>query len=143
MPLPSPSICVEEEGEKLRPRLLTTTIVTAGRLSTTTVPSSAAGGFDEPLLPPFDYEPQPYNGPLADQVFQKRNKFLGPSLSIIIRILKMQYLFDENGRRCLDAFAGIVTVSCGHCHPDVLNAIVEQSRLLQRATTIYLHHTRH
>ncbi|RXI09379.1 hypothetical protein DVH24_033996, partial [Malus domestica] len=77
----------EEEGEKLRPRLLTTTIVTAGRLSTTTVPSSAAGGIDEPLLPPFDYEPQPYNGPLADQVFQKRNKFLGPSLSIIIRIL--------------------------------------------------------
>ncbi|CAN6567746.1 unnamed protein product [Malus baccata var. baccata] len=60
-----------------------------GRLSTTTVPSSAAGGIDEPLLPPFDYEPQPYNGPLADQVFQKRNKFLGPSLSIIIRILSI------------------------------------------------------
>lgn len=53
---------------------------------------------------------------------------------------KMQYLFDENGRRYLDAFAGIVTVSCGHCHPDVLNAISEQSKLLQHATTIYLHH---
>lgn len=52
----------------------------------------------------------------------------------------MQYLFDENGRRYLDAFAGIVTVSCGHCHPDVLNAIFEQSKLLQHATTIYLHH---
>lgn len=53
---------------------------------------------------------------------------------------KMQYLFDENGRRYLDAFAGIVTVSCGHCHPDILNAILEQSKLLQHATTIYLHH---
>lgn len=53
---------------------------------------------------------------------------------------KMQYLFDENGRRYLDAFAGIVTVSCGHCHSDVLNAIFEQSKLLQHATTIYLHH---
>lgn len=53
---------------------------------------------------------------------------------------KMQYLFDEDGRRYLDAFAGIVTVSCGHCHPDVLNAIIEQSILLQHATTIYLHH---
>lgn len=53
---------------------------------------------------------------------------------------KMQYLFDENGRRYLDAFAGIVTVSCGHCHPEVLNAIMEQSKLLQHATTIYLHH---
>lgn len=53
---------------------------------------------------------------------------------------KMQYLFDENGKRYLDAFAGIVAVSCGHCHPEVLNAIVEQSKLLQHATTIYLHH---
>lgn len=52
----------------------------------------------------------------------------------------MQYLFDENGKRYLDAFAGIVTVSCGHCHPDILNAITEQSKLLQHATTIYLHH---
>lgn len=53
---------------------------------------------------------------------------------------KMQYLFDENGRRYLDAFAGIVTVSCGHCHPDVLAAVNEQNKLLQHATTIYLHH---
>lgn len=53
---------------------------------------------------------------------------------------KMQYLFDENGRRYLDAFAGIVTVSCGHCHPDILASINEQNKLLQHATTIYLHH---
>lgn len=52
----------------------------------------------------------------------------------------MQYLFDESGRRYLDAFAGIVTVSCGHCHPDILNAVIEQNKLLQHATTIYLHH---
>lgn len=52
----------------------------------------------------------------------------------------MQYLFDENGKRYLDCFAGIVTVSCGHCHPQVLEAISEQSKLLQHATTIYLHH---
>lgn len=53
---------------------------------------------------------------------------------------KMQYLFDENGRRYLDAFAGIVTVSAGHCQPDVLNAIFEQSKRLQHATAIYLHY---
>ena len=53
----------------------------------------------------------------------------------------MQYLYDDSGRRYLDAFAGIVTVSCGHCHPEILNAITEQSKLLQHATTIYLHHT--
>lgn len=33
-----------------------------------------------PDLPPFDYQPEPYKGPLADEVLQKRKKFLGPSL---------------------------------------------------------------
>ncbi|KAM5564532.1 alanine--glyoxylate aminotransferase 2 [Rosa sericea] len=99
-----------------------------------------------PSLPAFDYEPKPYNGPRADELFQKRKQFLGPSLfhfyqkPLNIVEGKMQYLYDENGRRYLDAFAGIVTVSAGHCHPDVLNAIFEQSKLLQHATTIYLHH---
>jgi 4-aminobutyrate aminotransferase-like enzyme len=53
---------------------------------------------------------------------------------------KMQYLYDENGKRYLDCFGGIVTVSCGHCHPDIVNAVVEQTKLLQHTTTIYLHH---
>ena len=30
-----------------------------------------------------------------------------------------QWLYDVNGRRYLDLFAGIVTVSVGHCHPYV------------------------
>ena len=38
------------------------------------------------------------------------------------------------------AFAGIVTVSGGHCHPTVAAAMAEQNRLLQHTTTIYLHH---
>ncbi|KGN53251.2 hypothetical protein Csa_014732 [Cucumis sativus] len=117
--------------------------------SFSSIPSSyAAMGADEskPVLPPFDYEPRPYKGPLTDEIFQKRKKFLGPSLfhyyqkPLNIVEGKMQYLFDENGRRYLDAFAGIVTVSCGHCHPDVLAAVNEQNKLLQHATTIYLHH---
>lgn len=29
----------------------------------------------------------------------------------------MQWLFDNDGRRYLDLFGGIVTVSVGHCHP--------------------------
>ena len=29
----------------------------------------------------------------------------------------MQYLYDANGKKYLDMFAGIVTVSVGHCHP--------------------------
>jgi alanine-glyoxylate transaminase/(R)-3-amino-2-methylpropionate-pyruvate transaminase len=50
-----------------------------------------------------------------------------------------QYLYDEKGRRFLDAFAGIVTVSVGHCHPAVVGAVAAQSARLQHTTTIYLH----
>lgn len=53
---------------------------------------------------------------------------------------KMQYLFDSNGRRYLDAFGGIATVSCGHCHPDVVEAIVNQTKRLQHSTILYLNH---
>ncbi|CAN1257362.1 Alanine--glyoxylate aminotransferase 2 homolog 3, mitochondrial [Linum perenne] len=110
-------------------------------------PSTSAATVDAPpQLPPFDHQPRPYKGPSADEVLQKRKTFLGPSLFYYyqkpLNIVegKMQYLFDEHGRRYLDAFAGIVTVSAGHCHPEILKAIVDQSELLQHATTIYLHH---
>lgn len=49
--------------------------------SFSTVQSATAGvEAAAPSLPPFDYQPRPYNGPRADQVFEKRKKFLGPSL---------------------------------------------------------------
>ena len=38
----------------------------------------------------------------------------------------------------MQAFAGIVTVSVGHCHPKVVDAVKRQSELLQHTTTIYL-----
>jgi acetylornithine/succinyldiaminopimelate/putrescine aminotransferase len=38
----------------------------------------------------------------------------------------------------LQAFAGIVTVSIGHCHPEVVAAVNKQNQLLQHTTTIYL-----
>lgn len=41
-------------------------------------------------------------------------------------------------KRPSQAFAGIVTVSVGHCHPKVVDAVVEQSKRLQHTTTIYL-----
>lgn len=53
---------------------------------------------------------------------------------------KMQYLFDEDGRRYLDAFGGIATVCCGHCHPDVIEAIINQTKRLQHSTVVYLNH---
>jgi alanine-glyoxylate transaminase/(R)-3-amino-2-methylpropionate-pyruvate transaminase len=98
-----------------------------------------------PQLPPFDHKPQPYTGPSAEEVLALRKEFLNPAIfafykrPIMIVEGKQQYLFDEKGRRYLDAFAGIVTVSVGHCHPHVLAAVNQQNALLQHTTTIYLH----
>ncbi|XWS41502.1 hypothetical protein CRYUN_Cryun17cG0087200 [Craigia yunnanensis] len=140
---------VEEAKAKLnfnRNRILTP-CSSFSTVTSSSFAAAAAASDDAPRqLPLFDYQPKPYNGPSADEILQKRKKFVGPSLFYYyqkpLNIVegKMQYLFDENGRRYLDAFAGIVTVSCGHCHPEVLNAIMEQSKLLQQANTIYLHH---
>lgn len=51
----------------------------------------------------------------------------------------MQYLWDTTGRRYLDLFAGIVTVSVGHCHPKVVAAAEAQMKKLWHTTSIYLY----
>ncbi len=53
----------------------------------------------------------------------------------------MQYVYDETGKRYLDAYAGIVTVSVGHCHPTIVEKVREQVGKLQHTTTIYMHPT--
>ena len=98
-----------------------------------------------PELPPFDYQPQPYRGPSAEEVLRLRRQFLNPGIflyykrPLMIVEGKGQYVFDEQGRRYLDALGGIVTISVGHCHPDVVEAARRQNELLQHSTTIYLH----
>ena len=96
-------------------------------------------------MPPFDYTPRPYTGPSRAEVLAARQRHANPALFTLYReplmIVegRMQYLFDETGRRYLDMFAGIVTVSCGHCHPAVVARMREQMETLQHTTTIYLH----
>jgi alanine-glyoxylate transaminase / (R)-3-amino-2-methylpropionate-pyruvate transaminase len=96
-------------------------------------------------MPPFEYRPRPYDGPSREQVLGLRRQYVNPAVFTLYRdpLLivegKMQYLFDETGRRYLDMFAGIVTVSCGHCHPQVIKRVQQQLSVLQHATTIYLH----
>src|ERR1700758_670341 len=98
-----------------------------------------------PDLPPFDHQPRKYSGPSADEVLQLRKEFLNPAIFLYYKkplMLvegKMQYLWDERGRRYLDALGGIVTISVGHCHPHVVAAAREQNETLQHSTTIYLH----
>lgn len=96
-------------------------------------------------LPPFDHTLKPYSGPSLEEVLAARRQFVNPTVftyyknPLMLVEGKMQYVYDEKGRRYLDAFGGIVTVSVGHCHPHVVAALREQIETLQHSTTIYLH----
>ncbi|NEP11649.1 MAG: aspartate aminotransferase family protein [Symploca sp. SIO2C1] len=100
-----------------------------------------------PSLPPYDYQPKTYTGISVQQVIDLRKQHINPVVDtyyqqpIMIVEGSMQYVFDETGKRYLDAFAGIATVNVGHCHPHVVKAVQEQSGKLQHATTLYLHPT--
>ena len=97
------------------------------------------------VMPACDHKPRPYNGPSRAEVLAMRKQFANPAIFTIykdpIMIVEghMQWLFDHTGKRYLDMLAGIVTVSCWHCHPRVTKAIHDQVDTLQHATTIYLH----
>ena len=97
-----------------------------------------------PTLPSCGHRPRPYTGPSKDEVIALRRQFVNPTIftyyskPLMIVEGHMQYLYDETGRRYLDGFGGIVTVSVGHCHPKIVAAVNRQNEILQHTTTIYL-----
>jgi len=102
----------------------------------------------KPLAPPVStHSPQPYDGPSKDETLSLRAQYLTPGLVTYYRdplmVVEghMQYVWDEKGKQYLDGLGGIVTVSVGHCHPDIVAKVREQAGKLQHATTIYLHPT--
>lgn len=98
-----------------------------------------------PKLPPCDHLPKPYEGPSYEEVLRLKSRYVTPAavpfyknpLMIVEGV--MQYLFDDRGRRYLDAIGGIVTVSVGHCHPYVVQRVKEQTDRLQHISSVYLH----
>ena len=95
-------------------------------------------------LPPCSFTPTPYTGPSPAEVLAMRKEHLSPAIfhyyksPIMIVEGHMQWLFDNTGRRYLDGIGGIVTVSVGHCHPEVTKAACEQQKKIVHTTTLYL-----
>ncbi|KAG8131180.1 hypothetical protein E2320_017730 [Naja naja] len=96
-------------------------------------------------MPPCDFVPEKYDSYSYEQMLKIRQKNVFPSLytyykkPLLIHQGHMQWLFDFEGRRYLDFFAGIVTVSVGHCHPKVTAAAQKQFGRLGHTSNIYLH----
>jgi alanine-glyoxylate transaminase / (R)-3-amino-2-methylpropionate-pyruvate transaminase len=122
-----------------------TTDTTTGAARPARDAAAVAAVRTEPVMPACEHVPRPYQGPSRAEIVALRAAHVNPAVFTLYRepllIVEghMQWLFDETGRRYLDMFAGIVTVSCGHCHPQVVAAVNEQAATLQHATTIYLH----
>jgi len=74
----------------------------------------------------------------TDFILEARRRLLGQNLSIAyekpLNIVRgeMQYLYDDEGRRYLDAYNNVAHV--GHCHPKVVAAGQEQMALLNTNT---------
>jgi 4-aminobutyrate aminotransferase len=83
-----------------------------------------------------------YIGP--EKIIQKKKEFLFPCSQHFYKkppqIVKgeMQYLFDSEGKKYLDFFAGVSVINCGHCNPEITDATIEQMKILQHTSIIYL-----
>ena len=78
-----------------------------------------------------------------DQIGKMRDEYILPSTMkyFPLNIVKgeMQFVYDDKGQKYLDAFSAVVTISVGHCHPEVTNPVIEQMKNLQHMTTLYYH----
>ena len=78
-------------------------------------------------------------------ILEKQRQYLWPShITYYSQPLPLargegMYLYDVEGRRYLDFFGGILTVSVGHCHPKVTEALTRQAQTLVHTSTLYPH----
>src|ERR1043165_7051400 len=79
---------------------------------------------------------------MSDAV-RKHREFLFPAVAMYyqepIALVRGEgnYVWDDTGKRYLDAFGGVLTVSVGHANPKVVEAIVNQVKQISHTSTLY------
>src|SRR6202045_2394 len=79
----------------------------------------------------------------SEEVVAKHKKYLWPSVTnyfqqpLVADRGEMQHVWDVEGRKYLDFFGGILTVSVGHCNPKITSKINAQVNKLQHMSTLY------
>lgn len=108
-----------------------------------------SSGSDLPEMPPCDFKPETYTGMSYERTLEVRKKHINPGVltyykkPLLVHQGHMQWLFDHTGRRYLDLFGGVTTVSVGHCHPKVVTRTRQQLDKLWHTTNIYMHPALH
>ncbi len=78
------------------------------------------------------------------EILKKNKEYIFPAVAnyyqepLIITSGKGKYLYDIDGKEYLDFFAGILTVSVGHCNEEITEKVCEQVKTLQHSSTLYL-----
>ena len=77
------------------------------------------------------------------EVRRKHKEYLWPAVTnyfqqpLVTDHAQMQYVWDLDGKKYLDFFGGILTISVGHCNPKVTSKIKAQVDKLQHTSTLY------
>jgi 4-aminobutyrate aminotransferase len=79
----------------------------------------------------------------SEEVIRKHKEYLWPAVTnyyakpLVADRGSMQYVWDLDGRKYLDFFGGILTISVGHANPKVTSKIKAQVDKLQHTSTLY------
>ena len=57
---------------------------------------------------------------------------------LVVSHAKDQHVWDVDGKRYLDFFGGVLTISCGHCNDEITERVAQQLRSIQHTTTLYI-----
>ncbi|MDZ4698136.1 MAG: aspartate aminotransferase family protein [Rhodothermales bacterium] len=79
-----------------------------------------------------------------DSLAAEQRNFLFPCVRpyyqdpLVIRRAEGVWVYDDQDRPYLDLFAGILTTSLGHAHPEIVARVREQVGVLSHASTLYI-----
>ena len=77
------------------------------------------------------------------QAVEKHKKYLFPAVSMYynepLELSRGEgaYVWDSEGKKYLDAFGGVLTVSVGHGNPKITEAVIAQMRKINHTSTLY------
>ena len=78
-----------------------------------------------------------------EEILKKHKQYLFPSINnyysdpLVTDHASMQYVWDTEGKKYLDFFGGIVTISVGHSNPRITSKIKAQIDKIQHASTVF------
>jgi alanine-glyoxylate transaminase / (R)-3-amino-2-methylpropionate-pyruvate transaminase len=79
---------------------------------------------------------------MSDSV-KKHREYLFPAITmyyqepIALDHGEGMYVWDENGKKYLDCFGGVLATSVGHVHPHVIEAVTDQLKKISHTSTLY------